>query len=117
MKSDSPEKAEEMLDIFSDMVLEKALRSAKYLERVSETEILCYYFQVNQAHFISIKNLVGNKKSFLNNRLSDYTLDEFEFIQGTKKYTKQREDEMYDIMQTGASLSNGDLYQKLLMLL
>lgn len=117
MKATNPKKAEEVLDIFSDMVLEKALRSGKYLERISETEIHCYYFQPNQAHMISLRNTVGASKSFIHHSLSAYKTDELEMMQGIKRFTKSREDEMFEIMQTGANLSDGSLYQKLLLFL
>ena len=117
IKSDDPTKAEEILDIFSDMVLDKAFRTGKYMERISESEIHCYYFMPNQAHMISLRHTAGLGKSFLHNSLSAYGPDELEMIQGTKTYGQSREEEMFTIMQTGASLSDGKLYQKLITLL
>lgn len=121
MKSENPEKAEEMLDIFSDMVFEKALKSAKYLERISETEIHCYAFHGGQAHVISAlaqntaTNFVdGNLAESMTSLLAEKKL---ELIQGTKKYAAAREAEMFTVMKTGAVLSDGKIYQSLLALL
>mgnify|MGYP000917308047 CR=1 FL=1 len=40
-----------------------------------------------------------------------------ELIQGTKKFTAQREIEMFEILKTGAALGDGKMYQSLLALL
>ena len=53
IKANRTAQMEETLDMFSDLVFEKALTSAKYLERVTETEIHCYAFHASQAHLIS----------------------------------------------------------------
>ncbi len=117
LKNENRDRAEEVLNIFSDMVFEKALKSARYLRRVSDSEIQCYLFQEKQAHMISIRSLVGNRKSLLENDLGSFGKDEIEITQGTKKFTKSREEEMFAILQTGAELSDGKLYQQLLALL
>ena len=117
LKSKKPEQAAEILDVFSDMVFEKALKSARYLERISQTEIQCYLFQENQAHMISIRSLSDDEKNFMTHELGNFAKDEIEITQGVKKFSTPREKEMYAILQTGAELSDGALYQQLLLLL
>lgn len=121
MKANEPAQVEETLDIFSDMVFEKALKSAKYLERITETEIHCYVFHAAQAHLISVMienahaNFVeGNFGETIQKLLAEQKL---ELIQGTKKFTAQREIEMFEILKTGAVLGDGKMYQSLLALL
>jgi hypothetical protein len=117
MKIDSPEKASEMLDIFSDMVFEKALASARYLARIAEAEMQCYLFQEKQAHMISVSCLNSGEKNFANTNLADFSPDEIEITQGVKQFKKSREEEMFAILQTGAELSDGKVYQQLLKLI
>ena len=121
MKANSPTKAEEALDIFSDMVFEKALKSAKYLERITETEIHCYAFHVGQAHLISsfaVNKAANFMEDDLAKTISSLVIEQkLELVQGTKKYTSARELEMFEIMKKGAVLSDGKLYQSLLALL
>ena len=121
MKAERPVQVEESLDIFSDLVFEKALSSAKYLERVTETEIHCYAFHASQAHLISAMSLNGIT-SFIDGNFSEtlqkmISEQKLEFVLGTKKCTAQRELEMFEILKTGAVLSDGKLYQSLLALL
>ena len=122
IKETDLEKAEGLLDIFSDLVFEKALTSCKYLERISETEINTYLFQESQAHMITIKIKAGVDADFINDKLSEIFVTllkdkKLEIFQGTKKYVAKREAEMFEVMQKGAQFSKGDLYRSLLTLL
>ena len=115
-------KADGLLDIFSDLVFEKALSSCKYLERISETEINTYLFQEKQAHMITIKIKEGVVANFIHDKLSEIFMTllkdkKLDVYQGTKKFVEKRETEMFKIMQKGAQFSKGDLYQSLLTLL
>ncbi len=121
IKAQDDDKTDALLDLFSDIVFDKALTSAKHLERISETEIYCYLFLPSQAHMLSVR--------LLNPDLNLLELETFkkvpsllaqgkaELIQGTKTYTKEREAEMFDLMQQGAVIANSDTYQTLLSLL
>ena len=122
IKESDTKKAEDMLDIFSDMVFEKALSSCKYLERLSEKEINAYLFQENQAHLITIKIKEGFEGSFIDGTLSQtfiHLLKEkgLDVYQATRAFTEKREVEMFEAMQKGAQFSKGDLYNSLLSLL
>jgi cag pathogenicity island protein 24 len=121
MKTHRPAQMEETLDIFSDMVFEKALKSAKYLERITETEIHCYVFHTAQAHLIRVM-IENADASFVEGNLGEtiqklLAEQKLELIQGTKKFSAQREIEMFEILKTGAALGDGKMYQSLLALL
>jgi len=121
LKSEDSERAEKMLDIFSDMIFEKVLSEAKYLERISETEMHLYFFQEKIAQMIGIKIIGESELNFLDRNLSEVFLSllndkKLEFWKGTKEHQKLKEQEMFDIMQKGAVLSKGDLYQSMLKL-
>ena len=122
IKESESEKAEGLLDIFSDLVFEKALSSCKYLERISETEINTYLFQESQAHMITVKIKEGVSADFIHDKLSEIFMTllkdkKLEIYQGTKKYVEKREAEMFAVMQSGAQFSKGDFYRSLLTLL
>ena len=111
-----------MLDIFSDMVYEKALKSCKYLERITESEIHTFHFQDGQAHMISVRMAPEAEGNFLEGSLSDVFIQllknkQLEVLQGTKKFEKSRELEMFDEIRRGATLSKGQLYQSFLSVL
>ena len=122
LKKEDNEKAEKLLDIFSDMIFEKVLSETRYLERITETEIHVYFFQEKMAHHIGVRIVGESELNFLDGNLSElfmnlYQEKRLEFWQGTKQYNKLKEQEMFEIMQQGATLSKGDLYRSLLSLL
>lgn len=122
LKSTQKENAEEMLDVFSDMVFEKALASAKYLDRIADTELQCYYFLPKSAHMVSLRYTGQDAFSFFDTdafRQIPTLLksDALEIMQGTKTYKLQREEEMFAVLNTGATISTGELYRTLIGLL
>ncbi len=122
LKSDDTDRADKLLDIFSDMIFEKVLSNAQYLERISETEMHLYFFQEKMAHHLGLKIKGESEFNFLDGNLSEVFIallndNKLEFWQGTKEYNKLKEQEMFEIMQKGAVLSQGDLYNSLLKLI
>jgi len=119
LKSDETDRAEKLLDIFSDMIFEKVLADAQYLERISETEMHLYFFQEKMAQHIGVKIIGESELNFLDGNLSEVFLSllnskHLEFWKGTKTYEKLKEQEMFEVMQKGALLSKGDLYKSML---
>ena len=119
LKSTQKETAEEMLDVFSDMVFEKALTSAKYLERIADTELQCYFFLPKSAHLVSLRYTGQDAFSFFDDDAFQQIpallkSDSLELIQGTKTYQQTREEEMFDVLNTGAAIANGELYRMII---
>lgn len=116
IKKNRPEVADEELNIFSDMVWEEVLTKAKYVEHFSKSSINLFYCTDGVIQRIMIKT---------NNSTIDLTSQEgiqlllnkpkskdFEFFKGAKKYAKERNLEIFDLILKGASISKeGALYQ------
>ena len=122
IKNEESEKAEGILDIFSDVIFEKALKSCRYLERISETEMHTYLFNADNAHMVSVRMTPGTGGNFLDGHMSDTFMDllkhqKIEIWQGTKDFGENREDEMFEIIRGGAVMSRGELYRTLITLL
>ena len=122
LKKEESAKAEELLDVFSDMIFDQALTSCKYLERVSETAIHTYLYQSEQGHLISVRVINGVEVNFLEGNLSEVFMQllnnkNLEVHQGIKKYQDKRELEMFEILKTGGVMSSGELYQSFLKIL
>jgi len=121
LKSEDVDRAEKLLDIFSDMIFEKVLSDAQYLERITKTEMHLYFFQEKAAQLIGVKINGESEHNFLEGNLSEVFMSllkakKLEFWKGSKPYQKLKEQEMFDIMQKGAALSKGDLYKSMLEL-
>ena len=114
IKTEKPEMADEELNIFSDVVWEKVLTKTKYLEHISENHI--NLFKCNSKDIIRIYiQLKNDKRNFLNENDYQWFLknaldDTIEYFKATKKYTKERNQEIFDLIEMGSQISKGVLY-------
>jgi hypothetical protein len=117
IKAERPEVAEQELDIFSDLIWEGVLSRAEYLEHFSKNHI--FLFQCFETHVQSIvlKSLVP-ETDFLTKDglqwLSDNMFTEnIEMKVGRKDFTEERNPSIFALIQQGAFLSDGQLYQQI----
>src|SRR5690554_2740611 len=55
MKTENPDKVEELLDQFSDMVIHRALENISALKLISADEMFVFLFEENEAKVIQLK--------------------------------------------------------------
>jgi len=113
IKEQQPEVAEQELDVFSDLVWEGVLNNAKYLEHISPQSIHLFALNDDDMHLIGIKlkNSIDltTKDGF--SWLRDNLLnDDVEFITASKPYTDQKNSDKFKLIQQGAIITKGDLY-------
>ena len=114
IKKESPQVAEEELDIFSDLVWEGVLQKAKYLEHFSDHQIHLFCLEEFHMRLIAIKiedetiNLTTRKGyDWLQNNLLD---DRVVFYNASKKYSEDRNQDIFKIIQKGANITKGELF-------
>jgi hypothetical protein len=115
IKKEKPAMAEDELNIFSDVVWEDVLIKTEYLEHISKNHI--NLFKCNSKEIIRIYiQLKDENKSFLetedfewfkNNPLDDA----FEYFKAAKKYSKERNIELFDLIEKGSQISKGELFK------
>ncbi len=117
IKTEKPEVAEQELDVFSDLIWEGVLSRANYLEHFSKNHI--FLFQCFDSYILSIilKSLVP-ETDFLTKEglqwLSDNMFTEtIEMKTGRKEFTDERNASLFGLIQQGAFLSDGQLYQQI----
>ena len=116
IKQDRPEVAEQELDVFSDLIWEGVLNNASYLEHYSKNHIFLFGFDDKEIQSIVIKTL-DTTIDFLTKEglqwLTDAVFsDSVEIRYGKKNFGEDRNKEVFDIIQQGAILSDGSLYQQ-----
>ncbi len=113
LKENKPELAEMELDIFSDLIWEGVLKSAKYLEHISPQHMHLFSINNDSMHVIAVtlKNEVDmtTKEGF--GWLRDNLMDEnVEFLQAKKEYSEDRNLDVFKLIQQGSVITKGDLY-------
>ncbi len=115
IKENKPEVAEEEIDVFSDLVWEKVLMNAQYLEHFSKDQIHLFELQEDEMNLIAIK--VNNQSVDITTKegyewLQDNLLNEdVVFYNASKAYNEDKNDDKFALIQKGATITKGDLYR------
>lgn len=114
LKENRPEVAEMELDVFSDLIWEGALNTAKYLEHISPNQMHLFNLKKAHMHLIGVK--VNNDKDITTkegyNWLRDNLMDDaVEFVQAKKDYTDDKNLDKFKLIQKGAVITKGDLFR------
>ena len=115
IKKESPTMAEEELNIFSDMVWDDVLTKTKYLEHISENDLNLFKCNSKEIIRINIK-LNSSNRNLLKSEdfkwLLDNPLDNsVEYFKASKKYTKDRNFEIFKLIEMGSQISKGKLFK------
>ncbi len=121
IKRNKPKVADEELNLFSDLVWEKVLGKAAYLEHFSKNSI--NLFKCNESDMLRI--VVKTSKSdfdFLVKENFDWFLDNSQdeslaYFKGQKSYTKEKNTEIFELIQQGSVVSNGELFEAILKII
>tara|TARA_Y100000389_G_C17021937_1_gene299226 strand:- start:69 stop:470 length:402 start_codon:yes stop_codon:yes gene_type:complete len=95
IKENEPLNADKIINQFSDVVWESILRSTKYLDKIEENTFYFFKCDVDDIYLIMIDK--GNKTRKTT----------------SKKYTKSREQEMFEMILSGCVISDGKNYKEL----
>ena len=117
IKANQPEVAEQELDVFSDLIWEGVLSRAEYLEHFSKNHIFLFQCFDTYVESIVLKSLVP-ETDFLTKEglqwLSDNMFtDTIEMKVGKKEFTEDRNSSIFELIQQGSFLSDGQLYQQI----
>lgn len=116
MKATELEKAEELIDVFSDVVYDKVLRKIEYLEYRDTTTLNVFYCAPEKIHLLGLRVLEPSKIDLSRpDVLEQWEKDRqgVELVYAEKKYPLDREQELFELLQTGCLLSDGKLYRAL----
>ena len=117
IKKEKPEVAEQELDVFSDLIWEGVLTKAQFLEHISKNHIFLFQCFDTEVKSIVLKSLVP-EVDFLTKEglqwLSDNMFTEtIEMKVGKKVFTEERNYSLFQLIQQGAFLSDGQLFNQI----
>ena len=115
IKKNKPQVVEEELDVFSDLVWEGVLGKITYLENISRQQMHLFHLSDKEMKLISVKIL--NPDIDLNTSLGfnwfkkNWQSDFVEYLNASKAYTEDKNLDKFKLIQEGAVITKGELYQ------
>ena len=103
LKQNQNEEAEQFIESFSDLVVEKSLQSIEYIEHRTSSDYKIFFYDETEAQMIGVKS---NSVNLLDNDWhaspkDHLTSGEISIIKGSKIYSKSRPEELFDMIQKG----------------
>ena len=120
MKEKSPDKAEQIICLFSDVVYEQVLRSARYLKLVTKNKVFCFHCQKSKMVLMGLdakdaKGFDFSKVQYFEEILKNIP-PSLSVIHSDKKYNQPREKEIFSMLEKGAEISDGSLFKAISLL-
>lgn len=109
-----PEEAMNLVDMFSDLVLEKSLEQIKYLIHSTQGDLKMFWFKKNQAQLVALKSNTSAIDFTAESWLSSVPEchDQIECFTSEKKFIeKDRSKEIYTLVKAGAQVSSEQMYK------
>lgn len=113
LKANKPELAEMELDVFSDLIWEGVLQKVSYLEHISPKHMYLFHLATDKMYVIAVtikndKDITTTKGyNWLRHNLMD---EHVEFLQADKAYSKDKNLDIFNMIEQGAVISKGDLF-------
>ncbi|SDL46155.1 DUF6495 family protein [Kriegella aquimaris] len=115
LKEEKPEVAEEEIDVFSDLVWEGVLTKVNYLENISAQQMHLFQLSEKEMKLISVK--VMNPEIDLTTTVGfnwfkkNWQSDFVDYLTASKAYTEDKNLDKFKLIQQGAVITQGELYQ------
>jgi len=119
MKQQDLQRAEDMLDIFSDFVFEKIFLKVRFLNLKSAKKIYSYQCLEDKFVCVSAEISAQSMLDLGNLDLQNYPIDQkiFKIETNEKSYNLPRALELFILTQSGAEISDGTIFKKLCLAL
>lgn len=110
LKENDSESVEKIIELFSDVILESVLRKVQFIDFKSKKYVHAIQCLADKMVSIALEDSAKDSEKTgdegeRENSLSIYKTE--------KSYTQSREKEIFDLIQKGYLISDGDLYKKL----
>ncbi len=113
IKETNSQLVEEELNLFSDMVWDRVLTNTKFVNHVSKKVLnlfKCDEFQMTRIVLQLKDSKDFNDQEDLKWVMENLKHDSIEILAGSKKYSIERNLEIFRILESGAEISHGELY-------
>ena len=125
LKSDDPERAEKLIEIFSDIVFDKVLEKVKYIEHRSPYDIKTFRCLEDKIELLGLKVSSVAGIDFTQSQTTDNMLaylknapsGSVQMYSAEKAYKdNDPKKEIFNMLENGAAISDGKIFEALLTL-
>ena len=120
MKVKEPERTEELIDVFSDMVFDKVLSKIRYLEYRDEKMLTIFHCQPDRITLSGITVKEGSSMNLLTPGVfktwNKNDAANVNIIKSERYYLKEREMEVFELLQSGCMITDDFLFNLLVNL-
>lgn len=119
LKRQEPEKADRIVELFSDVVFEGTMRKVRFLEFRSEKMVQCFQCLDEKLVLVALEASPMTEVDFTDASFIQRAVDEgipgLKVFTTEKPYGKTREVELFDMVQAGCQVADGQLFKALLL--
>lgn len=121
MKKENKQMAIDEVNLFSDIVWEDVLNKADYIDHISDKHL--NLFKCTSKEMIRIHVKIENEhasflsKSDFEEFLSDPLHANYQYFKASKKYSSDRNLELFKLIEMGAQISDGQLFKQIAQLI
>jgi Family of unknown function (DUF6495) len=123
MKIQEPERASKMIDIFSDFIFEERLRKVQFIQhqepkelrlfKCADDKMLLIGLQVSENSAIDFTKQEDLAKMAIDVIARNEATGGVKIYRAEKKYTRGREREIFELLESGCRISEGNLFDVL----
>ena len=120
MKKNNTVKSNELIDLFSDLIFERTLKKVEHLEFKTPNDIKLFHCMEDKIVMIGLfieghSNIDFTKPSAPDTMLKQIRNSnaQLKLYQAEKQFSKQREMELFEMMENGCLISKGELFYTL----
>jgi Family of unknown function (DUF6495) len=116
MKTQEPERASKMLDIFSDFIFEERLRKVEFIQHQEPKELRLFKCTDDKIYLIGLQVDADSDIDFT--KQTDLTkmgvsTEGVNIYRAEKKYTRGREREIFELLESGCRITDDGLFDVL----
>jgi hypothetical protein len=114
LAENNPDKAEQFIELFSDLILLKVYNQVSFLVHFSEGMVSFFDMRNNplKAYQIKCPNHLSLKNEIELQLLLNTHFDELQFYLGEKQLMKEKADEVFDLIMKGSEVCEDIYFQK-----
>jgi len=121
IKANQPALAEQELDVFSDLIWEGALGKAEFLQNASAQQLFLFRLEKEQMQLVVVRcsnpeiDLTTSQGlKWLFRHVGD---EQVELLTASKGYAQDRNQDIFQLIQQGAEITDGKLFEAIFKLL